>query len=149
MAAAIAALSWELVARYRWLYVVAGVWLLFVCILGLLFAALDLHPVVGVSLVLTLGGPLIFVLGGTNVALEETLEDSLCAELVVKEHHGVAFGAMATVNGIGDFFSSIVVGALWSGVGTTIAFGYSMVLSLAGAILVIMVRPPHVRSDRI
>jgi hypothetical protein len=29
---------------------------------------------------------LIFVLGGTNVALEETLEDSRCAALVAKEH---------------------------------------------------------------
>ena len=33
---------------------------------------------------------LIFILGGTNVALEETAEDSFCAELVKKEHrwHG-------------------------------------------------------------
>src|SRR6266568_1193396 len=84
---------------------------------------------------------LIFILGGTNVALEETLEDSLCAELVAEEHHGIAFGAMATVNGIGDFFSSIVVGALWTGFGTTSAFGYSAALSIAGALLVSMLRP--------
>src|SRR5947209_20220628 len=76
MGAAITALSWELVARYRWLYVVAGVWLLFVCILGLLFAALDLHPVVGVSLVLTLGGPLIFVLGGLAHGWDTHLENA-------------------------------------------------------------------------
>ena len=84
---------------------------------------------------------LIFILGGTNVALEETLEDSLCAELVSKEHHGVAFGAMATVNGIGDFVSSIMVGVLWTGFGTGIAFGYSAALSLAGALLVFRLRP--------
>jgi MFS family permease len=89
---------------------------------------------------------LIFVLGGTNVALEETLEDSLCAELVVREHHGVAFGAMATVNGIGDFFSSIIVGALWTAFGTAIAFGYSAALSMAGAILVLQLRSPTGRS---
>jgi MFS family permease len=80
---------------------------------------------------------LIFVLGGTNVALEETLEDSLCAELVAEKHHGVAFGTLATVNGIGDFFSSVVVGALWTTLGITAAFGYSAVLSLAGAWLVL------------
>jgi MFS family permease len=80
---------------------------------------------------------LIFMLGGTNVALEETLEDSLCAELVADEHHGVAFGTLATVNGIGDFFSSVVVGALWTTLGVTVAFGYSAVLSLAGAFLVL------------
>src|SRR4029450_10170330 len=49
----------------------------------------------------TLG--LIFITGGIYVALEETLEDSFCAELVGEEHHGMAFGTLATVNGVGDF----------------------------------------------
>ena len=84
---------------------------------------------------------LIFVLGGTNVALEETLEDSLCAELVGEEHHGMAFGVLATVNGIGDFLSSMAVGFLWTALGTTVAFGYSLVLSVAGAILILTIRP--------
>lgn len=84
---------------------------------------------------------LIFILGGTNVALEETLEDSLCAELVVEEHHGIAFGAMATVNGVGDLFSSVIVGALWTAFGTAVAFGYSAALSIAGAVLVLRLRP--------
>lgn len=79
---------------------------------------------------------LTFILGGTNVALEETLEDSLCAELVAVEHHGIAFGTLATVNGIGDLFSSVVVGALWTAVGITPAFGYSAILSLVAAVLV-------------
>ncbi|MDR0532442.1 MAG: MFS transporter [Verrucomicrobiales bacterium] len=79
---------------------------------------------------------LIFILGGINVALEETLEDSLCAELVAEEHHGMAFGVLATVNGIGDLVSSIVVGALWSMYGTVAAFGYSAVLSMLGAMLI-------------
>jgi len=80
---------------------------------------------------------LIFILGGTNVALEETLEDSLCAELVEEPQHGMAFGVLATVNGIGDFLSSIIVGALWTAFGTTTAFGYSAVLSVIGALLVL------------
>ena len=73
------------------------------------------------------------------MALEETLEDSLCAELVAEEHHGVAFGTLATVNGIGDFLSSAVVGVLWTTFGITLAFGYSAVLSVAGALLVLRV----------
>jgi MFS family permease len=84
---------------------------------------------------------LVFFLGGTNVALEETLEDSLSAELVSKDHHGMAFGTLATVNGIGDFASSIVVGTLWSAFGTAIAFGYSAVLSIAGAMVILFLRP--------
>ena len=85
---------------------------------------------------------LIFILGGTNVALEETLEDSLCAELVSDQHHGMAFGTLATVNGIGDFLSSVVVGALWTAFGIRVAFGYSGILSLAGALLILRVRGP-------
>ena len=85
---------------------------------------------------------LIFVLGGTNAALEETLEDSLCAELVSEEHHGMAFGVLATVNGIGDFLSSIVVGFLWTPLGTGIAFSYSLVLSFLGAVLVATIPTP-------
>jgi MFS family permease len=75
----------------------------------------------------------IFVLGGIYVAVEETLEDSLCAELVGDEHHGMAFGTLATVNGAGDFLSSIVVGALWSLFGVQAAFGYSAILFILGA----------------
>lgn len=85
----------------------------------------------------------IFVLGGVYVAMEETLEDSFCAELVGEEQHGMAFGTLATVNGVGDFLSSIVVGALWSWAGTGVAFAYSAVLFLAGALLVMRVGNPQ------
>jgi MFS family permease len=83
---------------------------------------------------------LIFVLGGMSVALEETLEDSYCAELVEEKHQGMAFGVLATVNGIGDFLSSIIVGLLWTAAGTSVAFAYSAVLFVAGAWLVTRVR---------
>ena len=79
---------------------------------------------------------LIFVLGGIYVAMEETLEDSFCAELVDEEHHGMAFGTLATINGIGDFASSLILGLLWTVFGTTTAFGYSAVLFLTGAWMV-------------
>jgi MFS family permease len=87
----------------------------------------------------TLAG--IFILGGVYVAIEETLEDSFCAELVGEEHHGMAFGTLATVNGVGDFLSSIIVGTLWTAFGTSVAFGYSAVLFAAGAVMVLKLRP--------
>lgn len=77
----------------------------------------------------------VFVAGGIYIAVEETLEDSLCAELVEPAHHGMAFGVLATINGIGDFLSSIVVGALWTVYGTRAAFGYSALLFFAGAVV--------------
>ena len=84
---------------------------------------------------------IIFILSGMYVAIEETLEDSFCAELVGEEQHGMAFGVLATVNGIGDFLSSIIVGALWTAAGTSVAFGYSAVLFSLGALLVLRTRP--------
>jgi len=81
----------------------------------------------------------IFISGGIYVAIEETLEDSFCAELVGEEQHGMAFGVLATVNGIGDFLSSIVVGLLWSAFGTAVAFGYSAILFALSALLVLRV----------
>ncbi|MFZ0828158.1 MAG: MFS transporter [Verrucomicrobiia bacterium] len=84
---------------------------------------------------------IIFVLSGMYVAIEETLEDSFCAELVGEEQHGMAFGVLATVNGIGDFLSSIIVGLLWTAMGTSVAFGYSAVLFSLGALLVLRTRP--------
>jgi MFS family permease len=87
---------------------------------------------------------LIFVAGGIYIAMEETLEDSFCAELVDRSHHGMAFGVLATVNGIGDFISSIIVGVLWSGFGTGIAFSYSALLFLTGAALVLRVKPGQI-----
>jgi MFS family permease len=78
----------------------------------------------------------VFILAGIYVATEEALEDSLAAELVDKEQHGMGFGVLATVNGVGDFVSSIVVGALWTAWGTQVAFAYSTVLFAAGALAV-------------
>jgi MFS family permease len=83
---------------------------------------------------------LVFVLGGVYMGIEETLEDSLCAELVGEEHHGMAFGVLATVNGVGDFLSSIVVGLLWTSFGTKVAFAYSAALFALGALLVLRTR---------
>jgi len=87
----------------------------------------------------------IFMLAGIYSSVEETLEDSFCAELVDEKHHGMAFGVLATVNGVGDFLSSIVVGLLWTSFGTSTAFGYSAVLFGLGALLVLKTRsdPKH------
>ncbi len=84
----------------------------------------------------------IFALAGISVAFEETLEDSLCAELVSEENHGVAFGALAAINGVGDLLSSVIVGGLWTAMGVGAAFGFSAALSLAGALLILMLRKP-------
>jgi MFS family permease len=77
----------------------------------------------------------VFSLAGLFSGMVETLEDSFCAELVGEESHGVAFGLLATVNGLGDFASSLIVGLLWTTAGAPIAFAYSGVLFVAGAVM--------------
>jgi MFS-type transporter involved in bile tolerance (Atg22 family) len=83
---------------------------------------------------------LIFVLAGLYVGTEDALEDSVAAELVPKEQHGMAFGTLAAVNAVGDFLSSILVGLLWSAVSVQAAFATSTVLFFAGAILILRLR---------
>jgi MFS family permease len=83
----------------------------------------------------------IFILAGLYKGTEDALEDSIAAELVPKEQHGMAFGTLAAVNAVGDFLSSIAVGALWSAFNAQTAFATSAILFLAGAILIALLRP--------
>jgi len=85
-----------------------------------------------------LGG--LFALAGIYVGTEEALEDSLAAELIPREQHGMAFGTLAAVNAVGDFLSSLVVGFLWAAVSARAAFSFSAVLFFLGAILILRLR---------
>jgi MFS family permease len=82
----------------------------------------------------------IFVLAGLYIGTEEALEDSLSAELVPKEQHGMAFGTLAAVNAVGDFVSSLLVGFLWSAFNVQTAFTTSAILFFAGAVLILRLR---------
>lgn len=82
----------------------------------------------------------IFALAGLYLGTEEALEDSLSAELVLPEQHGMAFGTMAAVNAIGDFVSSVLVGSLWSVFNVQTAFAASALLFFAGAVLILRLR---------
>src|SRR5712664_3342367 len=82
----------------------------------------------------------IFVLAGLYVGTEEPLEDSLTAELVPKEQHGMAFGTLAAVNAVGDFLSSLLVGLLWSAFNVQTAFTASAILFFVGALLILRLR---------
>ena len=85
-----------------------------------------------------LGG--LFVLAGIYVGTEEALEDSLAAELIPREQHGMAFGTLAAVNAVGDFLSSLLVGFLWSAVSAKAAFSFSAILFFLGAFLILRLR---------
>jgi MFS family permease len=105
------------------------------------------YALAGITAILLTAAPhqlwliaVIFVLAGLYVGTEEALEDSLAAELIPKEQHGMAFGTLAAVNAVGDFLSSLVVGFLWSAVSVQAAFSFSAVLFFLGAFLVLRLR---------
>ena len=77
-----------------------------------------------------------FILGGAYVGVEETLEDSLAAELLPADIRGMGFGTMALVNGVGDFISSTCVGWLWAVFGATVGFGFALLLMSIGVVAV-------------
>ena len=82
----------------------------------------------------------IFILAGLYIGTEEALEDSLAAEIVPKEQHGMAFGTLAAVNAVGDFLSSLLVGFLWSAFSVQTAFTASAILFFTGAVLILRLR---------
>ena len=65
---------------------------------------------------------------------------ALAADLLPPELRGIGYGVLGTVNGLGDLFSSIIVGLLWTHVTSAAGFGYAAVLGLAGALLILRVR---------
>lgn len=82
----------------------------------------------------------LFALAGVYLAFEEALEPALGAELTNDPAvRGTAFGALATVNGLGDFVASIGAGALFA-VGGEVAFGCAAGLMGLGAMWMMLNR---------
>ena len=77
---------------------------------------------------------LLFALGGTYMALQDTLEGALTADLVPKPSRGTAFGVMGTVNGVGDLVASVMLGSLWTALSPALAFAWSFVLMVVGGV---------------
>lgn len=78
---------------------------------------------------------LFFSLAGIYIAWEDTIEGVAVREYVNKEIAGTAYGLLGTVNGIGDFLSSFMVGLLWTTLGAPWGFLYAALIGLSGTIL--------------
>jgi MFS family permease len=77
---------------------------------------------------------LLFVLEGTVMAAEETLESAVATDLLPADVRGTGFGILAGTNGVGDLVSSIVVGLLWNNVSAEVAFAYGAFMSAIGSV---------------
>lgn len=92
---------------------------------------------------------LIFGLAGAYIAVEDALEASLTADYVTPEVRGIGYGVLGSVNGVGDFVSSTVVGAVWTAVSPVVAFAAAAMMA-AGTLAMARLRSgvPHGRPGR-
>ena len=67
--------------------------------------------------------------------MRETLESPTSALLLPQSLRGLGFGVLATVNGLGDLLSSLLVGVLWS-ISPTLSMGLVIATSLTGAAII-------------
>jgi hypothetical protein len=80
---------------------------------------------------------LLFVLSGVSAATYTALERAYAADLLPPSVRGTGYGVLHTVDGIGDFVSSFIVGTLWTIVSSTTAFVYSATVSFLATILLL------------
>jgi MFS family permease len=114
---------------------------------GLLIGAYFLAAIYNLLLILPAGPSVfllavVFAMAGSVYASQQSLERAIAADLVPDHIRSTGFGVLATVNGVGDFFSSLVVGLLWTVFSPALAFAYSMVLAFAGAVTMLFVLRP-------
>lgn len=83
---------------------------------------------------------LLFALGGIFIAAEDALEGAMAADLLPEDLRGTGYGALATINGLGDLVSSIMVGFLWTSFAPGVGFGYSAILFMAGALVILKMK---------
>ena len=78
---------------------------------------------------------IVFGVSGLYMGVWETLESSTSATLLPDELRGAGFGVLSTVNGIGDFLSSLLVGALGPFL-RPLSMGLVIATSLTGAAII-------------
>jgi MFS family permease len=87
----------------------------------------------------------VFGASGLYMGVWETVESATAAEYLPEKARGVGFGTLASVNGIGDFVSSALVGCLWA-FSPRMAMSYVIVMALAGALVVGTTKPAHAET---
>lgn len=84
----------------------------------------------------------LFMCSGIYIACEEVAEKAYAAELLPTEVKGTGMGVLAATNGVGDFVSSALVGALWSLFPGQLVYGFAAagILQLLGAFSLAILR---------
>jgi len=80
----------------------------------------------------------IFVLAGLSTGIVDAVEGAYTADFLDSTQRGIGYGVLQTVNGVGDFVSSALIGTLITLVSPSFGFGLFGVLSVAAAALLIL-----------
>jgi MFS family permease len=84
---------------------------------------------------------LIFIFSGTYIAVEETLEKAVVAELIPREVRSLGLGILAAANAVGDMVSSLYVGFLLQAGRPNWAFGIAAVFGAIGVAWMLCLLP--------
>jgi MFS family permease len=79
----------------------------------------------------------IFILAGLQVAIVDTVEGAYAASLLGETQRGSGFGVLQTVNGIGDFASSAMIGLLLTVFSAVVGFSLMAVISVFAAMMLV------------
>jgi MFS family permease len=82
----------------------------------------------------------LFALAGLAVGGIEAMEPTNAAELLPADYRGTGFGALGAANGLGDFLSSTLVGALWTAYGAGAGFGLAAAFNLLSIALLLLLK---------
>lgn len=79
----------------------------------------------------------IFVLAGLSTGVVDSVEGAYTADFLDASQRGVGYGVLQTVNGVGDFASSTLIGLLITFVSPAFGFGTFGILSATSAIVLV------------
>ena len=81
----------------------------------------------------------IFVLAGLQTAIVDTVERAYASDLITEPTlRGTGFGVLQTVNGVGDFVSSTMIGVLWALLSPALGFAAVASLAIIASVLLLM-----------
>lgn len=83
----------------------------------------------------------LFGIRGVFLAIIHTLERAIAGDLLTSSIKGTGYGLLASMNGIGDFCSSILVGFLFTTKSSVGSFGYCFLMAAAGTFFLMRITP--------
>jgi MFS family permease len=89
----------------------------------------------------------IFILAGLQVAIVDTVEGAYAAELLGETQRGSGFGVLQTVNGVGDFASSTLIGVMLTVFSARLGFAVIAALAVSAAALLMVLTRETPRND--